>query len=71
MLAVSIKILAEWLPDSLKIYTMATSTEMMKDREVINSVILNQKKIKNERHYRVFQAMRLMRREYNKMAFVD
>ena len=71
MIAVSFKIFAEWLPAALKTYTVATSTEMMKDRGLIEAVIQGQKKEKNDRHYRVFQAMRLMRREYMKMLFSD
>ena len=43
----------------------------MKDRSLIETVIQGQKKEKNDRHYRVFQAMRLMRREYMKMLFND
>ena len=50
---------------------MATSTEMMKDRESIDQVIQQMKKEKNQRHYRVFQAMRLMRREYLKQLFSE
>ena len=69
MLAVSYKIFSEWLPAALKTYTVAISTEMMKDRSLIEAVIQGQKKDKNDRHYRVFQAMRLMRREYMKMLF--
>ena len=65
------KIFAEWLPTSLKTYALATSTEMMKDREAIEAVIQSQKKEKNQRNYRVFQAMRLMRREYMKMFLVE
>ena len=43
----------------------------MKDRNLIETVIQGQKKEKNDRHYRVFQAMRLMRREYMKLLFND
>lgn len=71
MIVVAIKILADWLPETLKIYTMATSTEMMKDRSVIENVTQGMKKEKNDRHYRVFQAMRLMRQEYLKVLFND
>lgn len=52
-------------------YTLATSTEMMKDRSVIESVIQLQKQSKNARNYRVLQAMRLMRREYMKNLFQE
>jgi hypothetical protein len=68
---VSFKVLADFLPESLRMHTMATTTEMMKDRTVVESVIQKQKLEKNERNYRVFQAMRLMRREYMKMLLVD
>lgn len=71
MIVVAIKILADWLPETLKIYTMATSTEMMKDRRTIETVTQGMKKEKNDRHYRVFQAMRLMRQEYLKVLFND
>ena len=50
---------------------MATSTELMKDRSAIDTVVQQQKLAKNERNYRVFQAMRLMRREYMKMLLVE
>jgi hypothetical protein len=69
LLAVSFKVLADWLPESIRSHTMATATEMMKDRTVVEQVIQKQKLEKNERNYRVFQAMRLMRREYMKMLF--
>lgn len=39
MLAFSLKIFSEWLPTALKTYTVATSTEMMKDRSLIEAVI--------------------------------
>ena len=71
ILVVTFKVFSDWVPATLKTYAMATSTEMMKDRAVIDNVIQNQKREKNERNYRVFQAMRLMRREYMKMLFVD
>ena len=71
MLALTAKILADLMPSTLCSYTMATSTEMMKDRTVIETVVREQKRDKNERNYRVFQAMRLMRREYMKMLMVD
>lgn len=64
MLVVSFKIFADWMPAALKTYSIATSTEMMKDRDTIEAVVQSQKREKNERNYRVFQAMRLMRREY-------
>ena len=63
--------LADWIPESIRMHTMATTTEMMKDRTIVEQVIQKQKLEKNERNYRVFQAMRLMRREYMKMLFVD
>ena len=43
----------------------------MKDRRSIDTVVQQQKLAKNERNYRVFQAMRLMRREYMKMLLVE
>ena len=48
-------------------FTFATSIEMMKSREVITEVLKKQKTDKNARTYRVFQAMRQMRREYMQM----
>lgn len=65
------KIFADFLPSALRTYTLVTSTEMMKDRASIENVVQQQKLEKNERNYRVFQAMRLMRREYMKMLLVD
>jgi len=71
LVAVSYKLFADWLPEALCAHAVSTSTEMMKDRGAIEAVIQKQKGEKNERNYRVFQAMRLMRREYMKMLFVD
>lgn len=39
MLAVSYKIFCQWLPTLLKTYVVATSTEMMKDRSLIEAVV--------------------------------
>ena len=52
------------MPATVQSYTLATSLEMMKNREVISDVLKQQKLEKTERSYRVFQAMRQMRREY-------
>ena len=71
LIYVAFKVFAEWLPAALTTHAMATSTEMMKDRSCIEAVIQRQKTDKNDRNYRVFQAMRLMRREYMKMLLVD
>lgn len=71
ILTVAYKLLQMFIPVSLCTYALATSTEMMKDRSAIDTVILKQKIVKNERNYRIFQAMRLMRREYMKMLLVD
>ena len=71
LVVISFKIFTDKLPATLKTYMMVTSTEMMKDRKVIEEVVQEQKRQKNERNYRVFQAMRLIRREYMKMLIVD
>ena len=39
LLVVAFKVCADWLPATLKSYTLTTSTEMMKDRDIIESVI--------------------------------
>lgn len=39
MLVVAFKVYAEWLPNTLKTYSVATSTEMMKDRATIETVV--------------------------------
>ena len=54
LVVISFKIFADKLPATLKTYMMATSTEMMKDRKVIEQVVQEQKQLKNERNYRVF-----------------
>ena len=64
LLIAAFKILADALPETLTIFSVTANTEMMKDKTVINEVISGQKQEKNERNYRVFQAMRLMRRDY-------
>ena len=71
LLVVAYKIYKEWMPNTLLTYTLCTSTEMMKERSLIEKTVQEQKTEKNERNYRVFQAMRLMRREYMKNLFVD
>ena len=43
LLVVAFKVCADWLPATLKSYTLATSTEMMKDRKLIEGVIKAQK----------------------------
>ena len=55
------------MPATVRSYTLATSLEMMKNREVISDVLKQQKLEKTERSYRVFQGMRQMRREYMQM----
>ena len=60
-------LIKDLLPDTLVQFCVLTNTEMMKDREAMETVIQTMKKEKNERHYRVFQALRLMRREYLKL----
>lgn len=68
MVAIAYKIFSESLPTLLKTYTVATSTEMMKNRGLIEQVIQGQKKDLNDRHNTAqFQAMRLMRRDYLQM----
>lgn len=62
---------ASRLPECLAVFTLTTSTEMLKDRTVVDAVIAETKQEKNQRNFRVFQAMRLMRREYMKMMSVD
>jgi ABC-type multidrug transport system permease subunit len=39
LLVVAFKVCSDWLPATLKSYTLTTSTEMMKDRQNIESVI--------------------------------
>ena len=39
MLAVSFKIFADWLPDCLALYSTETTTEMIKDRDLIEQVV--------------------------------
>ena len=58
------------MPAAVRYYTLMTSIEMMKKREVIDEVLKKQKADKTARTYRVFQAMRLMRREYMQMISV-
>lgn len=55
------------VPEYLTLYTLVTSCEMMKDRQIIEDVIKEMKSEKTERNFRILQAMRLMRREYMKM----
>jgi len=71
LLTGAFKIFADFIPVTMHAYTLATSTEMMKDRAAVETVVHQQKLEKNERNYRVFQAMRLMRREYMKMLLCD
>lgn len=52
-------------------YCLISNTEMMKDRKAIDDVVREQKVQRSERNYRVFQAMRLIRREYIKMIYPD
>lgn len=52
------------MPATIESFTLVTSLEMMKSRETITEVLKQQKLEKTERSYRVFQAMRQMRREY-------
>lgn len=58
------------MPATVRSYSIVTSVEMMKKREVIDEVLKKQKAEKTARTYRVFQAMRLMRREYMQMIAV-
>jgi len=58
------------MPAAVRYYTLMTSIEMMKKREIIDEVLKKQKAEKTARTYRVFQAMRLMRREYMQMISV-
>jgi len=57
--------------DVLKTFTLTTNLEMMKDRKAIEEVVKEQKYERSERNYRVFQAMRLIRREYISMIYPD
>ena len=56
---------------SLTTYCLITNTEMMKDRKALEEVVREQKVERSERNYRIFQAMRLIRREYIKMIYPD
>lgn len=69
-IAISSMIGMSGMPALLRSYTLVSSIEMMKKREVIEDVLRQQKTEKNARTYRVFQAMRLMRREYMQMVSV-
>ena len=44
---------------------------MMKDRRIIEKVIREMKLEKTQRNFRVFKAMRLMRRDYMRMCLND
>jgi len=68
--AISSVISMSGMPATVRSYTLTSSIEMLKNREVIEEVLLSQKSEKNARAYRVFQAMRLMRREYMKMVSI-
>ena len=68
--AISSVISMSGMPATVRTYTLTSSIEMLKNREVIEQVLLSQKSEKNARAYRVFQAMRLMRREYMKMVSI-
>jgi hypothetical protein len=57
--------------NSLLTYCLITNTEMMKDRKALEEVVREQKVQRSERNYRIFQAMRLIRREYIKMIYPD
>ena len=56
---------------SLTAFCLISNTEMLKDRREIDEVVKEQKVQRSERNYRVFQAMRLIRREYIKMIYPD
>lgn len=59
------------LPKALITFCLVTNTEMIKDRKAIEEVAREQKAERCERNFRVFQAMRLIRREYIKMIYPD
>ena len=51
------------MPEILDAYTLSTSIEMMKNRECVNKVIMYQKFEKAKRSFRIYQILKLIRRE--------
>ena len=51
------------VPGILSSYTLTTSVEMMKDRESINKVIGLQRMERTKRSHRIYQVLKLIRRE--------
>ena len=51
------------LPDMLDAFALTTSIEMMKNRECINTVIMLQKFERAKRSFRIYQVLKLIRRE--------
>jgi len=51
------------IPGILTSYTITTSIEMMKDRELIHKVIMQQRMERTKRSFRIYQVFKLIRRE--------
>ena len=51
------------MPEMLDAYVVSTSVEMMKNRECVNKVIMQQKFEKAKRSFRIYQILKLIRRE--------
>ena len=49
--------------DILDAFAITTSIEMMKNRECVNTVIMHQKFARAKRSFRVYQILKLIRRE--------
>ena len=67
----SIQFAVYQIPEFLNTYTLVTSCEMLKDRKLIDEVVKDMKVEKTQRNFRVFKAMRLMRRDYMRMCMID
>lgn len=51
------------MPEMLDAYVVSTSVEMMKNRECVHKVIMQQKFEKAKRSFRIYQILKLIRRE--------
>lgn len=56
-------VLYAFLPNLLTTLTIVTNIEMMKDAEIIEDVISEQKLLRAKRSHRIFQVMKVIRRE--------
>jgi len=62
-LALMLAIWLIFLPIALAKYSIVTNIEMMKDDDIVEKVIAEQKLARAKRSQRVFQVMKLIRRE--------